>query len=118
MSDRHAPVTAAVEPAHAKGSFLEVPAEHAPITVSRRVGVAALAGFFGLLPFWESFRRRAGTQAVMRGITAAVAGLLGARRSTRPSGPARSNHREISPWRGSASSCSWGGRRRRLSLSP
>ena len=32
----------------------------------------------GTLPFWESFRRRAGTQAVMRGINAAVVGLLGA----------------------------------------
>jgi chromate transporter len=32
----------------------------------------------GTLPFWESFRRRAGTQAVMRGINAGVVGLLGA----------------------------------------
>jgi chromate transporter len=32
----------------------------------------------GTLPFWESFRRRRGTQAVMRGINAAVVGLLGA----------------------------------------
>jgi chromate transporter len=32
----------------------------------------------GSLPFWESFRRRTGTQAVMRGINAAVVGLLGA----------------------------------------
>ena len=32
----------------------------------------------GTLPFWESFRRRQGTQAVMRGINAAVVGLLGA----------------------------------------
>jgi chromate transporter len=32
----------------------------------------------GTLPFWESFRQRAGTQAVMRGINAAVVGLLGA----------------------------------------
>jgi len=32
----------------------------------------------GTLPFWESFRRRAGTQAVMRGINAAVVGLLAA----------------------------------------
>jgi chromate transporter len=31
----------------------------------------------GTLPFWESFRRRTGTQAVMRGINAAVVGLLG-----------------------------------------
>jgi chromate transporter len=32
----------------------------------------------GTLPFWESFRGRPGTQAVMRGINAAVVGLLGA----------------------------------------
>jgi chromate transporter len=32
----------------------------------------------GTLPFWESFRRRPGTHAVMRGINAAVVGLLGA----------------------------------------
>ena len=32
----------------------------------------------GTLPFWERFRRRAGTQAVMQGINAAVVGLLGA----------------------------------------
>ncbi|MBM3883716.1 MAG: chromate efflux transporter [Verrucomicrobia bacterium] len=31
----------------------------------------------GTLPFWESFRRRSGTQAVMRGINASVVGLLG-----------------------------------------
>ncbi|HLI11519.1 MAG TPA: chromate efflux transporter [Alphaproteobacteria bacterium] len=32
----------------------------------------------GALPFWESFRRRAGAQAAMRGINAAVVGLLAA----------------------------------------
>jgi chromate transporter len=32
----------------------------------------------GTLPFWETFRRRTGTQAVMRGINAGVVGLLGA----------------------------------------
>ncbi|HWP57448.1 MAG TPA: chromate efflux transporter [Candidatus Acidoferrales bacterium] len=32
----------------------------------------------GTLPFWESFRRRTATQAVMRGINAGVVGLLGA----------------------------------------
>jgi chromate transporter len=32
----------------------------------------------GTLPFWESFRRRTGTQAVMRGINAGAVGLLGA----------------------------------------
>jgi len=32
----------------------------------------------GALPFWDSFRRRSGAQAVMRGVNAAVVGLLGA----------------------------------------
>ena len=32
----------------------------------------------GTLPFWETFRQRASMQAVMRGINAAVVGLLGA----------------------------------------
>jgi chromate transporter len=32
----------------------------------------------GTLPFWDVFRRRVGAQAVMRGINAAVVGLLGA----------------------------------------
>jgi chromate transporter len=32
----------------------------------------------GALPFWETFRRRAGAQAMMRGVNAAVVGLLGA----------------------------------------
>ncbi len=32
----------------------------------------------GALPFWESFRRRASAQAAMRGVNAAVVGLLGA----------------------------------------
>ena len=32
----------------------------------------------GTLPFWENFRKRAGAQAVMRGVNAAVVGLLGA----------------------------------------
>lgn len=32
----------------------------------------------GALPFWDSFRRRASAQAMMRGVNAAVVGLLGA----------------------------------------
>jgi chromate transporter len=31
----------------------------------------------GTLPFWETFRARAGAQAAMRGINAAVVGILG-----------------------------------------
>ena len=48
--------------------------------------ILGLAGIFlpgmlvllGALPFWDSFRRRAGAQAVTRGVNAAVVGLLGA----------------------------------------
>ena len=32
----------------------------------------------GTLPFWDTFRKRAGAQAAMRGVNAAVVGLLGA----------------------------------------
>lgn len=32
----------------------------------------------GTLPFWDMFRKRAGAQAMMRGVNAAVVGLLGA----------------------------------------
>jgi len=32
----------------------------------------------GVLPFWDTFRKRTGAQAVMRGVNAAVVGLLGA----------------------------------------
>jgi chromate transporter len=32
----------------------------------------------GTLPFWDSFRKRVGAQAMMRGVNAAVVGLLGA----------------------------------------
>jgi chromate transporter len=31
-----------------------------------------------VLPFWDSLRKRAGAQAAMRGVNAAVVGLLGA----------------------------------------
>ncbi len=48
--------------------------------------VLALAAIFlpgililiGTLPFWDVFRRRVGAQAIMRGVNAAVVGLLGA----------------------------------------
>jgi chromate transporter len=32
----------------------------------------------GTLPFWDSFRQRSSAQAIMRGVNAAVVGLLGA----------------------------------------
>src|SRR5262249_47872353 len=38
-------------------------------------GILALVA---TLPFWETFRRQAMTQAIMRGVNAAVVGLLGA----------------------------------------
>ncbi|MGY3608576.1 MULTISPECIES: chromate efflux transporter [unclassified Bradyrhizobium] len=53
-------------------------------------GIAgALIGLFGIflpgvlillaaLPYWDSFRKRAGAQAMMRGVNAAVVGILGA----------------------------------------
>ena len=65
-----------------------------PISVRRSTpqphGIAGAAlGLFGIflpgililigtLPFWDAFRTRAGAQAVMRGVNAAVVGLLGA----------------------------------------
>lgn len=50
--------------------------------------VGAIFGLFGIflpgvlillgaLPFWDSFRKRAGAQAMMRGVNAAVVGVLG-----------------------------------------
>ncbi len=48
--------------------------------------IIALIGIFapgllvliGTLPFWDAFRRRADAQAIMRGVNAAVVGILGA----------------------------------------
>jgi len=40
--------------------------------------VPGLLVLIGTLPFWDSFRRRAGAQAIMRGVNAAVVGILGA----------------------------------------
>lgn len=47
------------------------------------IGLAGifLPGFLillGTLPFWDRFRQRSGAQAIMRGVNAAVVGLLGA----------------------------------------
>src|SRR6516165_1684137 len=42
-------------------------------------GLAGAAiGLIGMLPFWDAFRVRAGAQAAMRGVNAAVVGILGA----------------------------------------
>lgn len=72
------------------------PSGHVEIPVSRTVGLITLGLFFvllaglpalrgltgstdvGALPFWDSLRRRAGAQAMMRGVNAAVVGVLGA----------------------------------------
>ncbi|WP_026607285.1 chromate efflux transporter [Methylocapsa acidiphila] len=40
--------------------------------------IPGLLALLGLLPFWEAFRRRPGAHAAMRGVNAAVVGLLGA----------------------------------------
>jgi chromate transporter len=40
--------------------------------------VPGILALVGALPFWGTFRKRARTQAVMRGVNAAVVGLLGA----------------------------------------
>lgn len=40
--------------------------------------VPGILALIAALPFWESFRKRTWAQAVMRGINAAVVGLLGA----------------------------------------
>jgi chromate transporter len=60
----------------------------AMVDPSHRIAGAALGliGIFlpgvlvlvGALPFWDMFRQRVGAQAIMRGINAAVVGLLGA----------------------------------------
>jgi chromate transporter len=40
--------------------------------------VPGILALVAVLPFWETFRKRANAQAVMRGVNAAVVGLLGA----------------------------------------
>jgi chromate transporter len=65
-------------------AYLGVVARHSPNGV---VGaVLGLVGIFlpgmlillGTLPFWDGLRQRVDAQAIMRGINAAVVGLLGA----------------------------------------
>ena len=45
------------------------------ISALDRSGILVL---MGALPFWETFRQRSDAQAIMRGVNAAVVGLLGA----------------------------------------
>lgn len=40
--------------------------------------VPGLLVLMGMLPFWDEFRRRSSAQAIMRGVNAAVVGILGA----------------------------------------
>jgi hypothetical protein len=47
-------------------------ASHAP-----RVILPGMLILLGTLPFWETFRQRTAAQAVMRGVNAAVVGVLG-----------------------------------------
>jgi chromate transporter len=57
------------------------PSPHGPAgSVLGLVGIflPGILILLGVLPFWDSFRRRAGAQAMMRGVNAAVVGLLGA----------------------------------------
>jgi chromate transporter len=57
------------------------PAPHGPAGAALGLIGIFLPGILillGTLPFWETFRKRAGAQATMRGINAAVVGLLGA----------------------------------------
>jgi chromate transporter len=65
-------------------AYLGVVNNHSPHGIAgAALGIAAifLPGFLillGTLPFWDTLRQRVGMQAVMRGINAAVVGLLGA----------------------------------------
>ena len=75
----------------------------------RRLAVVAiflpgLLVLVGALPFWESLRRRRGAQAAMRGVNAAVVGLLGAALYD-PIWTSSVKPRRISGWRSSASCC-------------
>ena len=71
-------------PLFAFGAYLGAVSRHPPSGIGgAALGLAALflPGLLILiaaLPFWDAFRRRARAQAAMRGINAAVVGLLGA----------------------------------------
>jgi chromate transporter len=62
------------------GAIME-PAPHglAGATISLvAIFVPGILALIATLPFWETFRKRAKAQAIMRGVNAAVVGLLGA----------------------------------------
>ncbi|MFZ0693052.1 MAG: chromate efflux transporter [Alphaproteobacteria bacterium] len=57
------------------------PSPHGLVGAALGVTAIFLPGMLiliGMLPFWETFRKRAKAQAMMRGVNAAVVGLLGA----------------------------------------
>src|SRR5262245_49397214 len=62
------------------GAVMEAPPNGLAGAAISLVGifVPGLLALVAALPFWETFRRRPGAQAVMRGVNAAVVGLLGA----------------------------------------
>jgi chromate transporter len=68
------------------GPLFTVAAYLGDVAAGARGAVLALLGIFlpgllllaGTLPFWEALRRGPGAQAAMRGVNAAVVGLLGA----------------------------------------
>jgi len=62
------------------GAVMKSPPNGIPGAVISLVGIflPGILILLGTLPFWEAFRRRASAQAAMRGVNAAVVGLLGA----------------------------------------
>jgi chromate transporter len=62
------------------GAVMELPPTGvAGATISLvAIFVPGILALVAALPFWETFRKRANAQAVMRGVHAAVVGLLGA----------------------------------------
>ena len=62
------------------GTVVSPPPHGLPGAVLGLIGIflPGVLILIGTLPFWGSFRERAGAQAVMRGINAAVVGVLGA----------------------------------------
>jgi chromate transporter len=62
------------------GAVMKSPPNGIPGAAVSLIGIflPGILVLIGTLPFWESFRRRANAQAIMRGVNAAVVGLLGA----------------------------------------
>jgi chromate transporter len=62
------------------GAVMDTPPNGPAGAAISLVGIFApgLLALVAALPFWETFRRRPRAQAVMRGVNAAVVGLLGA----------------------------------------